>query len=379
LAQAGRCVPLVIVFGSLFHVLTGYVVDLCVLRLRGPMLVLWYFFVLSAGLELKATQTVNRAGSQQVLAPGDGSPLARMHPLAPPAQPAHHASLQELSGHSALSQAHPLDRMTVLKYVLLAGLAILLMNYAHAAYEQRKLRKTLLGLRFMRHAVERRAASELTALQRIAQEPQLVVRHFASEFTVHSSLKTGDEILVGKASKGATRRREGCIIAQCCAFMCNGLGGMIELLIPCAQLVPRGKKRDYVSKWMVAPAGASAEPAYVFKHEDQDGNSVVVQDVRAGSAKMTLGAIDIDPCSWEAAVTPSPGKPLTIRCSHVTDREVLLEVQREKRTVAVITRGITFKGFTHVKLARLDTYVDFGAVTSEQEKLMILAAAVYMA
>ena len=140
-----------------------------------------------------------------------------------------------------------------------------------------------------------------------------VVRHFASEFTVHSSLKTGDEILVGKASKGATRRREGCIIAQssrlfsknrspteptervhlhnvacgrllrwqtvhsdgfaracsadnefwerkklraqrqedasaqwqfsprCCAFKCNGLGGMIELLIPCAQLVPRGK------------------------------------------------------------------------------------------------------------------------------------------
>ena len=40
-APAGRCVPLVIVFGSLFHVLTGYVVDLCVLRLRGPMLVLW--------------------------------------------------------------------------------------------------------------------------------------------------------------------------------------------------------------------------------------------------------------------------------------------------------------------------------------------------
>merc|ERR1719182_955899 len=91
--------------------------------------------------------------------------------------------------------------MTVLKYVLLAGLAILLMNYAHAAYEQRKLRKTLLGLRFMRHAVERRAASELTALQRIAQEPQLVVRHFASEFTVHSSLKTGDEILVGRPAR----------------------------------------------------------------------------------------------------------------------------------------------------------------------------------
>lgn len=259
--------------------------------------------------------------------------------------------------------------------------AALLANYALTSYRYRILRQEALTVRFLRPEVPRQPRANLTALERLAQETQALVRVGSDSFTVLSSHDNAD-VFVGKLGKPRGDRRQGCLLGQCVSAIFRGVGALVRAATSCVWCPRREERRLPAAKWLVGMGRESdLTPVFHFKHCSARGDEIVVVDL-ASTLRAPVGSIEIDECNWTARLVPRlVGKPtLTIVGSHSAGREAFLRVLRDGRTVALLTRGVTFKGFApgFPDLRSDDTYVDFGEVVDDTEKLLLLAAAVFM-
>lgn len=269
-----------------------------------------------------------------------------------------------------------------------AFITLAVVGYAYVArlFRNQKMRKDAMTVQFLRPEVPaRKPLFELDATERLAQETQVVIAMEHGEFVVRSVNK--DELLVGKAQPSHDKR-QGCLLAQCLSAVCGFFFCGIAKIIASAtemlglNLPLQQRKSNYATRWMVgAGRGPQHEPTFSFKHEDATPtDQIVVRDVGQTRPRGPVGRIDIDPCSWQATIIASKTElpSLSIDGSTAASPEAFLRVTRGKDIVALITRGVHYKGFAPgVKLNKNNVYVDFGSVTDPEEKLLLVAAAVY--